>query len=419
MGLVSWGTEGDLRPFLALARALRARGHEVELVFTGIEGKDLTGLTQGLGVETHFADDGYFVRNREHLARLAQKSFHAAPEKQFELILSDLMDPVEPVMLAAARGLASRSDVVVSHFLAHPAAAAAAEHHKPFVMVALQPVFSSRFYPPAGMPALGWLNALTWLLADHVMRRGMQPRMNRTRAACGLPAVKRFAPATLGDPHKVLVAVSPALFPRPSDWDARIEVTGFFGLEGASTTWTPEPHVAAFLDAEPPVFLSFGSMFGLDDRQTMESVSTFAEALTLAKTRGIVQAPADVVARAPKRENVSYLVRAPHVALFPRCSAIVHHGGAGTTMSAVLAGKGSVVVPHAADQFYWADVLHARGVAAEPLRRPKLTAPALASRIRAVLDDPGVVPRATTLADALRSEDGTGHAVVAIERAAR
>ena len=36
IGLQSWGTEGDLRPFLTLARALLQRGHRVELVFTGV-----------------------------------------------------------------------------------------------------------------------------------------------------------------------------------------------------------------------------------------------------------------------------------------------------------------------------------------------------------------------------------------------
>ena len=119
------------------------------------------------------------------------------------------------------------------------------------------------------------------------------------------------------------------------------------------------------------------------------------------------------------QDNVCYIERAPHAQLFPRCSAIVHHGGAGTTQSALLAGRGSIVVPHAADQFYWADLLHTRGVGAKPLRRTKLAAKPLAQRIRAVLDDEGMVPRAGAIAASLRLEDGAARAAELIEEAAR
>lgn len=43
----------------------------------------------------------------------------------------------------------------------------------------------------------------------------------------------------------------------------------------------------------------------------------------------------------------------PHGKLFPRCAAVVHHGGAGTTATAARAGVPQLVVPHCGDQFYW------------------------------------------------------------------
>lgn len=422
VGLVSWGTEGDLRPFVALAQALIARGHDVELVFTGVEGKDFRALVAAAGVETTFVDDGYFVANREELARRARESFKlGSPRKQFELILHDLMDPVAASMLAAARSLAARGDVVVGHFLAHTAPAAAEEHGKPYVLLALQPVFASSEYPPAGAPALGFLNRVTWRLADHVMSTALLGRVNRSRAACGLPPTATFKPADLGTPRRVLVAVSPSLFQRPRDWSETIEVSGFLGLSDGASAWQPPPDVGAFLDAagrEPPVFLSFGSMFAADDPQTNEAVDVFAAAVAIAGTRGVIQAPAQVIARASKRDDLCYVERAPHAALFPRCSAIVHHGGAGTMQSAILAERGSVVVPHAADQFYWADLLHARGVAAKPLKRPALAAKPLAARIRAVLSDPSMNERAARLSSALLAERGGERAAALIERAA-
>jgi UDP:flavonoid glycosyltransferase YjiC (YdhE family) len=159
-------------------------------------------------------------------------------------------------------------------------------------------------------------------------------------------------------------------------------------------------------------------MFGVDEQLTMQSVEVFAAALTLCGARGIVQAPASVIARAPQQDNICYIERAPHAQLFPRCSVIVHHGGAGTTQSAVLAGRGSVIVPHAADQFYWGDLLYSCGVAARPLKRSRLAARPLARRIRAVLDDPAITARAGELAAALRAESGADRAAELIEQAA-
>ena len=420
IGLQSWGTEGDLRPFLALGQVLQRRGHEVELVFTGVEGKDFSSLVRSAGVTTRFVDDGYFVAHRAELARRARASLKlGSPRRQFELILTDLMDPVVDSMLTAARELADRSDIVVGHFLSYTAAVAAAERGRPFVLLALQPVFASAHYPPSGAPGLGrWLNPLVWRLAESLMSAALLGRINRARTRCGLPALTRFKPEDLGDPRRVLVAVSPALFPRPPDFSPNLEVCGFLELEEGEKVWEPEPHVARFLDAAAPVYLSFGSMFGVDDELTMKSVEIFAAALSYSGTRGIVQAPKSVIARAPQQDNLCYIERAPHAQLFPRCSVIVHHGGAGTMQSAVLAGRGSVVVPHAADQFYWGDLLYARGVAQRPLSRAALAARPLGRRIRAVLDDSSLPRRAGALAAALRAERGAVRAAELIEQAA-
>ena len=419
VGLQSWGTEGDLRPFLGLGRALLDRGHEVRLVFTGVEGRDFGDLARRMGVPTTFVDDGYFVAHREELGVKTRESFRlGGPRKQFELILRDLLDPVERSMVAAGREVAAWADVVAGHFLAYPAPVAAAAEGRPYVGVALQPVFTSRHYPPAGVPALGPLNRVTWALANGVMRSALLGRVNRARAACGLPAERRFVPVELGRPRQVIVAVSPGLFPRPRDWPSSLAVTGFLGVAPPADAWVPAPALADFLAQGPPVFCSFGSMFGLDDRQTAEAVDVFVAALAHAGVRGIVQAPARVTAVAPQAAHVHYLERAPHEALFPRCAAIVHHGGAGTTQSVVRAGRGSVVVPHAADQFFWADLLHARGVAARPLKRPALAPRPLAVRIRTVLDDAALPSRAAELAAVLAAERGPTRAAELIEASA-
>ena len=100
-------------------------------------------------------------------------------------------------------------------------------------------------------------------------------------------------------------------------------------------------------------------------------------------------------------------------------AAIVHHGGAGTTGAALRAGKPSVVTPFIVDQFAWARLLSARGLAPAPLPHRDLTADALASAIKTVLGNGDMRERAAEIGATVRAENGVGRAVAAIERRAR
>ncbi|KAL5176178.1 Sterol 3-beta-glucosyltransferase UGT80A2 [Glycine soja] len=62
----------------------------------------------------------------------------------------------------------------------------------------------------------------------------------------------------------------------------------------------------------------------------------------------------------------------PYGWLFPKCAAVIHHGGSGTTAAALQAGTPQVVCPFILDQFYWAERMHWLGVSPEPLSRNHL-----------------------------------------------
>ncbi len=417
VGLITWGTEGDVRPFFSLARALSQRGHRVEMEYVNVEGRTFEALARACGVEaTPFAGE-YFRANREALHRASAASLErASPPEQFEMILRDLMDPIADEMLSRALAIASRSDVVVGHVLAHPVATATAKADVPYAAVALQPVFRSKHYPPAGASNGGRLfNPLLWKLADWIMRRVLDPRIAAQRSALGLPP-ERFDASRASPSRRVLLAVSPSLFARPDDWNEHIVSTGFLSMPPGGVADAPSDALSRFLDAGPPVFASFGSMFSLSDELARAAVEIFIEAAKLAKTRLLVQCSAAVSAGIDAGEDVHFIERAHHADLFPRCALIVHHGGAGTTQSALAAGRASVVVPHAADQFYWGDALYARGVASKPLKRTKLKAKALAERIRWALDRPALTARAEEVAKTLALEDGPAHTAIEIER---
>lgn len=61
-------------------------------------------------------------------------------------------------------------------------------------------------------------------------------------------------------------------------------------------------------------------------------------------------------------DNVRLVDWVPLAALLSSCDAVVHHGGAGTTMTAACAGRPQLILPHGADQFLNAGIVVRRGI---------------------------------------------------------
>jgi UDP:flavonoid glycosyltransferase YjiC (YdhE family) len=389
----------------------------VRVLYTNVESRDFSSLAERCGISATAVGGDYFASRREELAARAAASFERAdPLQQVRAILEDLMDPVATRMVDAGRALARESDVFVSHFLGYPAHVAAEAGDCPHVLLGLVPLLPSAHYGPIGVPSIRPLHKVAWWIANRVFESIFGPRVHALRAHAGLPEIRRVVDPEITRARAILLALSPALFPRPPDLHERAHVTGFLSLPDEAERWTPEPALEAFLaDGEAPAFLSFGSMMNLDPARAERAVSTFVEAARLAESRAVIQAPEAVLTRAPRAAHIHYLSRAPHVHLFPRCSVVVHHGGAGTTQSALLAGKPSVVVPHAADQFYWGDVLLRAGAAPKSIHVTKLDAAILAKRLREARR-PELAASARRIGERLRTEDGAERAAELVER---
>jgi len=106
------------------------------------------------------------------------------------------------------------------------------------------------------------------------------------------------------------------------------------------------------------------------------------------------------------------LESAPHDWLFPSMGAIIHHGGAGTTASALRAGVPSIVMPFFGDQFFWAQAVTRLGVSPGPIYRKELNqVETIADAIRTAVIDANMRARAEALGERIRGEDGIGYTV--------
>jgi sterol 3beta-glucosyltransferase len=146
--------------------------------------------------------------------------------------------------------------------------------------------------------------------------------------------------------------------------------------------------------------------------------ATAAEALQKSGQRGIISGSWNHVSVADLPEDIIMLRQAPHQWLFPHMAGVVHHGGAGTTAAGLRAGVPSLIVPHMADQPYWARRVYELGVGAKPVPHHQLTADRLADGIRALATSQQMKQNAAALGEKIRQERGVENAVEAVDQIA-
>ncbi len=426
IGLQTWGSEGDIRPFLALGHGLVQAGHTVTLGMVNVDGRDFSPLAVSLGMRPVALGLPYFATRRPELYALAQQMVHLRnPLRQLGLVLKHLYDPVQMLQYEFAQELCASHDLVVGHFLVDGLAVAATLAQKPYASVMTVGTVPSRALPPAGLPNAGpWFNKTAWALARWVIQRQFGPRLNALRRKAGLKPLRDVLREGFGSSQLNLISNSRLLYPPQPDWAPQHHVCGY--LAPPSPVAALEPTVADFLAAGPaPVYLTFGSMLTVDQPLPLiqEAVTAFLTAVRQTGLRAIVQAPWTRLNptaplgpyQSPDLPQVLRLSQAPHDRIFPQCAAVVHHGGAGSTHAALSAGCPAVIVPHAIDQQDWAARLAHLGVAAPPLPRRQLTGARLARRLEQVLDQPAYTQRAQALGAQLRAEAGIATAVRLLE----
>ena len=410
IGIQTWGSEGDIRPMIALGHGLVERGHDVELVYTDIAARNYEAVGAALGMRVR-AVATPVVPGIDETNRIGLKILHARDQlTQTKIIFDELLKPVERQLYDAATELCQRSDLLVGHFVLHHLRAAAELAGKPEVSVTFaHTMVPSRHIHPQDAPRLGeWANLLEWRFGRLAINLVFRPAVNRLRRRAGLRPIADLMLDGWTSHLLNLIAVSPAVCTRPPDWPAWNRVSGFLALPPTQHE-AISPELAGFLaDGPPPVFMGFGSLMPWQSSQLTEIVALMKEAARLADCRAIIQADAVALpsAGAAGDDRVMVVSRTPHAQVFPQCAAVVTHCGAGTTQTTLKAGVPAIPVPHISDQFQWADELRRIGVAPAAVPRRRLTAARLAARIREVLQQPRFAENARQIQARMKDDDG-------------
>lgn len=410
VAIIAIGSRGDVAPLTGVGVRLQQAGHRVIVVAY----QAFADLVTACGLEFRgLADD-----LDDTSADLADVSARQAAKAMAEFLSPRGMRVLGDRVLAAVRD-EPLDALLLSPFAelaGHPLADAL---DVPAIGVRLQPFSATSDYPPAVLGAwtAGRFGNRAAARIGEAMIDGLYGRaVNHFRAQLSLPT----APARVLRRRRtdarwpILYGYSPTVLPRPADWRPGIDVVGYWWPERA-TGWQPPTELVEFLDAgPPPVVIGFGST--VNSRAEAQRLSTLvAQAVRDAGARAVIQAGwagLDFCG-----DDMIAVGEVPHDWLFAKAAAVVHHCGAGTAAAGLRAGVPAIAAPGAyGDQSFWARRLFALGVSPRPIPQRRLTTGNLGTAIRNVLSDNGFRDNAVELARRMRSEDGAGCVVTAIDR---
>lgn len=373
--IVAIGSRGDVQPLVALGLGLKAAGHEVRLV----------------------AGDDFETFIAEYSLPFYSIGVRMQETMQAHTNIFRFADSITGSILKAFE-TAGDTDAVIATVLGVCTCRVARERGIPFFYAVPIPGERTRqlpypLFPP--LPLGGAYNLLTHVMMEKLIQRSYAP----IRCLFEQPR------------PTYLHCFSEQIIPRPPDWEDYAKVTGYWFLHHAPN-WQPPDGLVSFLEAgTPPLFVGFGSTLDKDAGMLAKRV---IEALT--GRRAVLVAGWGGLRQTDLPENLFLIKSVPYDWLFPRVTAAVHHGGAGTTAWALWAGIPSVVVPFGLDQPFWGRQVERLGVGTEPIPRRRLTAAGLAAAIQQAADDETIRTNAQAISRRIKGEDGVGNAVQIIEQ---
>lgn len=334
--LATFGTAGDVSPFIQLGRELTARGHAVELVTdvahrTSVEAAGLTARTP--------------IRRYDPVA-LTQDPGYAHPAFGPYRLWRDLFLPLVPELYAAVRAsLETPADVVLVHPWCFGALYAAEASRVPAASVAMAPLtwwsaedpgLYSHLRPPAFLHKALLRGPVRWLL-NGLFGAGLA----RERAALGLPPTRApfFA---LGRDVEASYGLWPTALRGPVADDPRSPTFCGF-LQGPAGGALPDALEHFLAAGPPPVVVGVGSLLPAMAHEVYAAARAVTASLGL---RAVLVGAAPSLS-GPDAHVVAHV---PYARLFHRARAVVHHAGAGTLAEALRGGRPQVLVPFGNDQ---------------------------------------------------------------------
>ena len=416
--LLASGTRGDVQPYVALALGLQSAGYRVRVA---------THASFRLLVESRGLPFALLESNPSELLMQPEWESALVLERGWvsglwaSLRFMRRARPLYERLLASAWQACQGADALIAGLPTLWAEHIAEALKAPCLYCLLQPFSRTSAFPSALLPlrvSLGpRYNRLSHLALEQLLWQPWRATINQWRGGLlGLPK------APLGGTYTrmyrrdrpLIYGFSQSVVPRPADWPAWHQIAGYWFLE-ESQNWSPPRALEHFVGAgSPPVYIGFGSSGTRLSRQVIDLIQA---GLGRAGLRAVLAYPGEIDPGLESSGVLFPINEAPHAWLFPRMSALVHHGGAGTTAAGLRAGAPALVIPQFADQFFWGARLAEMGVGPRPLPLRLLSPDSFMRALEQLTGEGELRARLQRLSQAISAERGVERAVEIIQQA--
>jgi UDP:flavonoid glycosyltransferase YjiC (YdhE family) len=411
-----WGSDGDIRPMIALGAGLRRAGHQVTITIASIDNKSYAGLCAKTGITMIKIP----VEFNADITGITLKNGRPANSAEimnniFEINLYPYLND----LYSASQHLCERNDLVIGHFSCFYLKAAAALKNIPYIGISYWPgLVPSESEAPFLFPWLGKsFPLLSWSLFMTQMDMALKKKINGFFVEKGFPPIKHVLTGAWMSDDLNLIACSKIFFSEPKDWSTsgRVHITGFFNIPEAveHTDFTPELKEFLTRRGDHPVFMTLGSSLHVDPKRGMELM---IEAARLYKKKVIIQTGLEKYPPNTFLQNIYFSARMPHREILPFCLAALHHCGAGTTQSVTRAGLPSIPLYFMDEQMMWGTRLFKMGIASKPVSFLKATPQSIFESIKNVVTNSKMKDKAEETAKHMHMEDGVKEAVLIIDK---
>lgn len=399
------GTRGDVEPAAAVALELIRRGHEVRMAVppnlvnfaesSGLAGVSSYGPDSQQQLEAEVFREWLKVRNPLTVLRQGREYITDGWEEMAETLKS----------------LAEGADAILTGTTYQEVAANVAEYYSiPLASLHYFPARANSRSLPVKLPLIMARQVFT--VSEWGHWRLLRPADDAQRRRLGLPESHVRASRRIMESGTLEIqAYDQALFPGlAEEWCDRRPFTGSITLGMATSD---DDEVSAWIArGKPPIYFGFGSMPVANPHEAIDMITEVCAELD---ERALICSGVLDLGEHATTDRVLVVPSVNHTQIFPRCRAIVHHGGAGTTSASVRSGVPTLVLWVSADQIIWATAIKRLGVGtsrrfSETTRRSlkkdlrTVLGPACASRARTLADE--VIPAARSLAIAADLVEG-------------
>ena len=339
--LTPLGSGGDVYPFIGIACALRRRGHEVRIITNG----HFRDVVERHGIPyTEFGTPEQYRQAIEH-----PDLWH--PLRGFRTVMRFVREQRHLMeMIVRETGT---DGVVIAHTLAFAARLLQDAGRQRCISIALQPATLRSVYQG---PVMGGNHGMTrlprfaqrglWWAADRLLVDPVvQEILDPLQQELGLPRQRHYFDQWLHSPLLTIGLFPDWYAPVQPDWPASVRLASFPVCDTLSGREVP-PELWQMLEGSRPVVFTAGT----GNIQAHRFFDTAVQTCRESKRSGILLTTHRQQLPSSLPQGVRHFDFAPLSRILPRCAALVHHGGIGTTAAALAAGIPQIIMPLSHDQ---------------------------------------------------------------------